>query len=201
MAKRVDKELRQAELRETATAVFAERGYQATTMDEIAQRAGVSKGMLYLYFENKESLFGEVFRWFGRMTEEMVIEAITGIDNEADKIRRITATWAEVAIQYREFVPLFLDFWAAASLRGMRYDYARDLAKMYDEYRTMIIGLIEQGKTSGIFRNDVDAKAVAYLLVGGMDGIFIQSWLSQPDNIDSLMLNATEALLRGICNV
>lgn len=199
MAKKVDKALRQAQLLETAIAVFAERGYQATTMDEIAQRARVSKGMLYLYFKNKEALFGEVFRWFGRISGDRLIEAITAIDNEADKIRSITATWAEIAIEHREFVPLFLDFWAAASLKGMRYDYARDLAEMYDEYRTMIIGLIEQGKTSGVFRSDVDAQAIAYLLVGGMDGIFIQSWLSQPDNIDSLMLNATEALLRGIC--
>jgi len=198
MAKRVDKEQRQAELLETAVAVFAERGYQATTMDEIAERAGVSKGMLYIYFKNKEALFGAVFRWFGKMTGEMMVEAISGVDNEAEQIRCIAATWARVAIEQREFVPLFLDFWAAASVRGMRNDYAEDLAEMYDEYRTMLIGIIEQGKLKGIFRSDVDSQAIAYLLVGGMDGIFIQSWLSNPDNVDRLMLNATELLLDGI---
>ncbi len=198
MARHVDKEQRQAELLEKAIEVFAERGYQATTMDEIAERAGVSKGMLYIYFKNKEALFGAVFRWFGMMTGEMVLEAMSGVDDEAEQIRRIAATWAEVAIHHRDFVPLFLDFWAAASMKGMRNDYAEDLATMYEEYRSMLIGIIEQGKANGKFRQDVDSRAIAYLLVGGMDGIFIQSWLSNPDNVDSLMMSATEMLLRGI---
>lgn len=198
MAKHVDKEQRQAELLEIAVTVFAERGYQATTMDEIAERAGVSKGMLYIYFKNKEALFGAVFRWFGKMTGEMMVEAISGVEDEAEQIRRIAHTWAEVAIHHREFVPLFLDFWAAASMKGMRSNYAEDLATMYDEYRNMLIGIIEQGKSKGMFKTDVDSQAIAYLLVGGMDGIFIQSWLSNPDNVDKLMLNATESLIQGI---
>lgn len=198
MAKRVDKEQRQAELLETAVAVFSERGYQATTMDEIAERAGVSKGMLYIYFKNKEALFGAVFRWFGKVTGEMMQQAVGGVGDEAEQIRRIAACWANIATQQRELVPLFLDFWSAASVRGMRNDYAEDLAAMYDEYRTMIIGIIEQGKAKNIFRADADAQAIAYLLVGGMDGIFIQSWLSQPANLDALIMRATELLLDGI---
>ncbi len=198
MAKRVDKEQRQAELLETAIVVFAERGYQNTTMDEIAERAGVSKGMLYIYFKNKEALFGAVFRWFGKMTGEMMQEAIGDVEDEIEQIRRIAATWAEVAIQHREFVPLFLDFWAAASVHGMRNDYAEDLAAMYDEYRAMIITIIEQGIARGAFRAGTNAEAIAYLLVGGMDGIFIQSWLSRPNNLDTLMLDSTESLLKGI---
>ncbi len=198
MAKKVDREQRQAELLETAVAVFAERGYQAATMDEIAERAGVSKGMLYIYFKNKEALFGAVFRWFGKMTGQMMQQAVGGIEDEAEQIRRIAATWAEVATRHGELVPLFLDFWSAASVRGMRNDYAEDLAAMYDEYRTMIGGIIERGKSRGTFRADADAQAIAYLLVGGMDGIFIQSWLSRPENLDALILRATELLLDGI---
>jgi AcrR family transcriptional regulator len=40
-----------------ATAVFAERGFHATSMDDIAERAGISKPMLYLYFDSKEGLW------------------------------------------------------------------------------------------------------------------------------------------------
>ncbi len=198
MAKKVNREQRQAELLEIAITVFAERGYQATTMEEIAERAGVSKGMLYLYFKNKEALFGEVFRWFGSMTGEMMAQAMQDVEDEAEQIRCIAAAWAEVAEQHRSYVPLFLDFWAAASMSGLRHDYAEDLAQMYNEYRTMIIAIIEQGKVSGRFRSDADAQAFAYMLVGGMDGFYIQSWLSQPEHLDRLLLNATEMLLSGI---
>lgn len=42
---------------QAALKVFAERGFAATRLDEVAQRAGVSKGTVYLYFESKEALF------------------------------------------------------------------------------------------------------------------------------------------------
>ncbi len=45
-------------------AAFAENGYAATRVDEVAKRAGVSKGLLYLYFKTKEELFKSVIRSF-----------------------------------------------------------------------------------------------------------------------------------------
>lgn len=54
------KEARPAEIVEAAMAVFAERGFAAAKLDEIAARAGVSKGAVYLYFETKEAVFRAV---------------------------------------------------------------------------------------------------------------------------------------------
>jgi len=56
------KEDRPAEILAAALACFAERGYAATRLDDVAQRAGVTKGTLYLYFPNKEELFKAVVR-------------------------------------------------------------------------------------------------------------------------------------------
>jgi len=53
---------RPAEIVQAAMAVFAEKGFAAAKLDEIAARAGVSKGALYLYFETKEDLFRAVVR-------------------------------------------------------------------------------------------------------------------------------------------
>lgn len=54
------KEARPGELLDAALDVFVEKGFAATRLDEIAQRAGVSKGTLYLYFESKEALLKAV---------------------------------------------------------------------------------------------------------------------------------------------
>jgi AcrR family transcriptional regulator len=51
---------RPGEIVEAALAVFAERGFAAAKLDDIARRAGVSKGALYLYFETKEEIFRAV---------------------------------------------------------------------------------------------------------------------------------------------
>ena len=56
------KDARPQELLDAALDLFVERGYAATRLDEVAARAGVSKGTLYLYFENKEELFKAVVR-------------------------------------------------------------------------------------------------------------------------------------------
>jgi AcrR family transcriptional regulator len=56
------KDARPQELLAAALDLFVERGYAATRLDDVAARAGVSKGTLYLYFENKEELFKEVVR-------------------------------------------------------------------------------------------------------------------------------------------
>ncbi len=54
------KEARPGEIVEAALALFSEKGFAATRLDEIAARAGVSKGALYLYFATKEDLFRAV---------------------------------------------------------------------------------------------------------------------------------------------
>ena len=56
------KQDRPQEITEAAFAAFAEKGYTATKVEEVARRAGVSKGLLYVYFKTKEDLFKAVIR-------------------------------------------------------------------------------------------------------------------------------------------
>ncbi len=56
------KEDRPQEITEAAFAAFAEKGYAATRVEEVARRAGVSKGLMYLYFKTKEELFKAVVK-------------------------------------------------------------------------------------------------------------------------------------------
>ena len=56
------KEDRPQEITEAAFAAFADKGFAATKVEDVARRAGVSKGLLYLYFKTKEELFKAVIR-------------------------------------------------------------------------------------------------------------------------------------------
>jgi len=58
------KQDRPQEITAAALAAFAEKGYAATRVDEVAKRAGVSKGLVYLYFKTKEEMFKAVVRSF-----------------------------------------------------------------------------------------------------------------------------------------
>ena len=61
-APKVDAETRRQAILDAALSVFAEHGFEAARLDEVAARAGVAKGTLYLYFRHKEALFEELVR-------------------------------------------------------------------------------------------------------------------------------------------
>jgi AcrR family transcriptional regulator len=60
--RRVEPQARRQAILDAALAIFAERGFDAARLDDVATRAGVAKGTLYLYFQDKEALFEELIR-------------------------------------------------------------------------------------------------------------------------------------------
>lgn len=88
------KEARPGELLDAALTLFVEKGYAATRVEEVAKRAGVSKGTLFLYFASKEELFKAVVRenisgkFPGWNAEFKSYEGST-----ADLLRRCMVTW------------------------------------------------------------------------------------------------------------
>jgi AcrR family transcriptional regulator len=88
------KDARPAEILDAALDLFVERGYAATRLDDVARRAGVSKGTVYLYFDGKEELFKAVVRsGIVRAIEEAegLVEGYAG--PAADLLREIVAGW------------------------------------------------------------------------------------------------------------
>lgn len=90
------KEARPGELLEAALDLFVEKGFAATRVDEVAARAGVSKGTLFLYFPSKEELFKAVVRQSiaGRF-EEWAQELETFEGDTADLLRYCYKVWWE----------------------------------------------------------------------------------------------------------
>lgn len=82
------KEDRPAEITQAALAAFAEKGYAATKVDEVAKRAGISKGLLYLYFKTKEDLFKAVIRSFVSPRIDALISSIEETDLSAEEFVR-----------------------------------------------------------------------------------------------------------------
>ena len=90
------KDARPGELAAAALDLFVERGFAATRLDDVARRAGVSKGTLYLYFDSKEDLFKAVIRegYVSRITE--FAEKMKDYQGtSADLIRELVNSWWE----------------------------------------------------------------------------------------------------------
>jgi AcrR family transcriptional regulator len=90
------KEARPQELLDAAIALFAEKGFAATRSDEVAARAGVSKGTLYLYYPSKEELFKAVVR--NRLSTLIAEgeELVAGFEGStSDLLEALLMTWWE----------------------------------------------------------------------------------------------------------
>ena len=88
------KDARPGELASAALELFVERGFAATRLEDVAKRAGVSKGTLYLYFDSKEDLYKAVVREgiVSRIVEfEDRMRAYQG--SSADLMRLLVKTW------------------------------------------------------------------------------------------------------------
>jgi TetR/AcrR family transcriptional regulator len=90
------KEARPGELLDAALALFVEKGFAATKAEEVAARAGVSKGTLFLYFESKEDLFKAVIRKNITHLFPTWNEAFTQFTgSSADMLRYAMTSWWE----------------------------------------------------------------------------------------------------------
>ncbi len=156
------KQARPGELVAAALALFVEKGYAATSAEEIAQRAGVSKGTLFLYFQSKEELFKAVVR-----------ENISSALREAfDEVRAWTGSTADL-------VPhLMLQWWQrygnmpAGGITKLMMSEARNFPSLASFYQQEVVLpaqelirlTLQRGIRHGEFRRvDVDYALYAIL--------------------------------------
>jgi AcrR family transcriptional regulator len=85
--RRVPRAERERQMIAVAEEMFAERGYQAAAMDEIAELVGVSKPMLYEYFGSKEGLFLACIRQARAELLAVTTQAVTGVDSAEEALR------------------------------------------------------------------------------------------------------------------
>jgi len=156
------KEARPAEIVEAALALFTERGFAATKLEDVALRAGIGKGTIYLYFATKEELFRAVVRQ--RLVPNLnAIEAMVAdhTGSSAELLRRI----AERALQLIE-----TDITAIPKLVLAESGNFPAIARLYAEEvarrgMALMEGIFKRGMERGEFRR-LDPHSVLPLFSG-----------------------------------
>src|SRR5438094_3816709 len=89
------KESRPGELLHAALACFRERGFAATRLEDVAARAGVTKGTIYLYYTGKEELFKAVMHGEMIPNIERLEAAVAEPGSGAAQLERLLTVWAQ----------------------------------------------------------------------------------------------------------
>jgi AcrR family transcriptional regulator len=190
------KEARPQEILSAALSVFAERGYAATRLDDVARRAGVTKGTLYLYFPNKEELFKAVIR--GTLVRELVrITSAAGAASPAS-IDDMIADFERLADSPIGAIPKLVLGEATNFPEIARFYLDEVVARGLSAIRAML----QRGIEDGAFRA-VDPEYAAYCVVAPLLlGVLWKHSLGQVahDTLDIAALCRThrDLLLNGL---
>ena len=101
--KQVVSEFRQSEIIAAARKVFAEKGYVATTVDEIASRAALAKGTIYVYFQSKEQIYNAVLADDLEAVRKLTLEKIAAVGTVLEKISAYITVRFEYCEERRDF--------------------------------------------------------------------------------------------------
>ena len=197
----VDRELKRGRLLEAAAKVFSERGFKRTTMAEVARRADVGKGTVYEYFESKESLFLALFRWYCQVSLQSALPSAGEAATAEESLKTFGRSTVQVILASWEFFPLTMEFWSEASQTSQREGLFQVMREMYEGYRAVVVEILGAGVQSGEFRQDLDLEALAAMVVGAFDGMFLQYHFDPDLDPASIVEHFMTTFIQGIRNV
>ncbi|MGW9310132.1 TetR/AcrR family transcriptional regulator [Saccharomonospora azurea] len=171
--KRMPRAERERQMIEAAESVFAERGYSAASMDEIAERVGVSKPMLYEYFQSKEGLLLACIQAARSALREATEQATIGATSAEDALRKGLLAFFLFARERRQ---------AWSLLRHEMNLAGTPAAEELEATRMQQTNLIASLMGSYLDVADSDhTHAMAEFVVGGCERLAI--WCEQNDDI------------------
>jgi len=149
---------------DAATQVFAEKGFFGAQVADVARRAGVAAGTVYLYFKGKDDLLVSIFE---RTMREAIADGracIAPLGDPVEQLRAIARVHLDRLGGDRNLAVVF-----QVELRQSTKFMARFSATLLREYLGIIRGIIASGQQAGVFRDTVNPTLAAKLLFGGLD--------------------------------
>jgi AcrR family transcriptional regulator len=159
------REATRQKLYEAAVTLIAEQGFSATTVDEIAERAGVAKGTVYYNFASKSVLFEELLRHgVGLLTaslREAADRTARAGGSKGDALDAMIRAGLEFIARYPAFTQLYV-----AELWRTNRAWQSTLMVVRQEVVAVIEGVLREGVDSGEFSDETDIPLTAAALVG-----------------------------------
>ena len=191
-------ERRRQRLLEAAAQAFAIHGFSKTTVEEIAASAGVSKGLVYAYFDSKDDLLAAVLdstldEWTEATWEE--------IGRTASDAIQALAVMHRASLDYARRNPVLRSM-LQQDPRVLLAGHEEVIQRAIDNWHRRLVDLVRQGVESGALRPDLDIErtvaVIRVLHLAFIERLFEPGSVDVPD--ESLVTAAIDLMHRGIVN-
>jgi len=181
---------RRAALRNSAAELFKEHGLRETSLDQIAQKAGVDRSSLYYYVSGKNELFLDVVS----EAIEMMAKRTTEIANEnTDSIQKIEKLCHALMENYSKNYPHLYVFIQEKMTKEAKSKQMRSLRQFERNIEGAIIKIIVDGIDQGVIRSDISPKIAAYGILGMFN--WTHRWFRPEGPVTSLEVGQTFATM------
>ncbi|MDY6794675.1 MAG: TetR/AcrR family transcriptional regulator [Actinomycetota bacterium] len=178
----------------TAAREFVSRGFGGANINVIAERSGVGKGTIYLYFESKADLFNQALKESNKLFMRRAGEVVEGRDNPLDALRELLKMDVILGVEHQELAQLWI-----SSFFGENRRFAGSAVEVLEEYADLVEGLVERCIDEGLLR-EVDPRLATYILLG-MNEItiaFYEPLLSGMGGIEGVYRDIQDTILKGL---
>jgi AcrR family transcriptional regulator len=180
--KRSDGEESRRKITLAALELFVRNGYHGTSITDIMNKVGLSKGSLYAHFKSKgEILLLIIERYKARFIDGMIQFANDGEGNALDKIDRCITFSAKFVTEH-ENLCVFLTFLTTELKADV--DFEPLLKAVYRDYQKFMSGIVRQGISQGLVENKTDPDLAALTFMALHDGMLHQ-WVLNRNLIDA----------------
>lgn len=162
----MSKEQRREELLTAARRVFAEKGFHEAKVGDIAKAAGVAKGTVYLYFEDKRSLFSELIDNLFMRLSAAILRVDTGA-NVAAQIKHNIRAILSVLVDDPDTMRMLF-----AHAVGVDPAFSAKIESFYEGLKTLLAESLEEGQELGIVAEG-DVRLYASFTLGALKEILI----------------------------
>jgi len=163
---------------EASVNVFADHGFHQSTVSQIAKKAGVADGTIYLYFKNKEDILVQIFNYKTKQIFERFREVVDSADNPVEKLRNLIRRHLQEFKQDRNLAVVYLA--ETRQINRVMEDQIKIMSKMYFD---LVAEILEQGQQDGSFRKVLYLGLVKRHILGSVDEV-ISTWLHADDKYD-----------------
>ena len=144
---------------ETSMKLFAEKGYEATSIEEITATVGVAKGTLYYHFSSKEEIFNFLVEEGIKLLQNSIDIKTAKRNNYIDKIKAIVLIQIKIVAKYEDIITILLSqFWG-------NEDRNRKCQNHVYDYISTIERIVKEGIEKGEIKNG-DARTIASEIYG-----------------------------------
>ncbi|MCP3975762.1 MAG: TetR/AcrR family transcriptional regulator [bacterium] len=158
---------RRQEIIEAAASIFMSKGYEATSIQDVADAVDILKGSLYYYIKSKDDLLYEVI-------QEVHLRGLENLDSQRGKsdgaLKRLhTFVYRHIMFNASHLAKMTVFFHDFRSLSEPRREI---IIEERDRYDTFVRELIAEGKDEGVIRDDVDPRLAAFSILGSVNWLY-----------------------------